>query len=79
MCKMDNTTETAYLGLFQRINSRLSSLGFMVRLRETEKDFTRNRCLTFIILRAGTNCAYLLKRKTAVYSRSQYTTAGSAT
>ena len=47
---MDTTTETAYLGLFQEINTRLSSLDFMVRHRETEKSFTRNRCLTFIIL-----------------------------
>jgi hypothetical protein len=38
------------LGLFQAINSRLSSLDFMVRHRETGKDFTRDRCLTFIIL-----------------------------
>lgn len=47
---MDTTTETAYLGLFQAINSRLCSLDFMVRHRQTEKDFTRTRCLSFIIL-----------------------------
>lgn len=38
------------MGLFQTINFRLSSLDFMVRHRETGKDFTRDRCLTFIIL-----------------------------
>lgn len=38
------------MGLFQAINSRLSSLDFMVRHRETGKDFTRDRCLTFIIV-----------------------------
>jgi len=47
---MDSVTETAYLGLFQEINTRLSSFDFMVRHRETEKSFTRNRCLTFIVL-----------------------------
>ena len=47
---MDTVTETAYLGLFQEINACLSSLDFMVRHRETEQSFTRNRCLTFIIL-----------------------------
>jgi hypothetical protein len=47
---MDSVTETAYLGLFQAINARLSSFDFMVRHRETEKSFTRNRCLTFIVL-----------------------------
>ncbi len=47
---MDATAETAHLGLFQEINARLSSLDFMVRHRETGKDFTRERCLTFIIL-----------------------------
>jgi hypothetical protein len=49
-CKMDTLTETAYLGLFQEIKKRLSSLDFMIRHRETDKSFTRNRCLTFIIL-----------------------------
>jgi hypothetical protein len=38
------------LGLLQEIKSRLSSLDFMVRHRETDKSFTRNRCLTFSIL-----------------------------
>lgn len=47
---MDTTTEIAYVGLFQAINFRLSSLDFMVRHREAGKDFTRDRCLTFIIL-----------------------------
>jgi hypothetical protein len=47
---MDPVPETAYLGLLQEINARLSSFDFMVRHRETEKSFTRNRCLTFIVL-----------------------------
>jgi hypothetical protein len=47
---MDTITETAYLGLLQEIKIRLSSLDFMVRHRETDKSFTRNRRLTFIIL-----------------------------
>ena len=47
---MDTAIETAYLGLFQKINALLSSPDFMVRHRETEKDFTRDRCLTFNIL-----------------------------
>ena len=47
---MDTITEIAYLGLLQEIKSRLSSLDFMVRHRETDKSFTRNRCLTFIIV-----------------------------
>lgn len=47
---MDTTTVTAYLGLFEKINTLLFSYDFMVRHRETEKSFTRKRCLTFIVV-----------------------------
>jgi hypothetical protein len=47
---MDTATEIAHLGLFQEINSRLSSFDFLVNHRKTEKSFTRNRCLSFIVL-----------------------------
>ena len=47
---MDTAIEIAYLGLFQAINTRLSSFDFLVRHRKTEKSFTRNRCLSFITL-----------------------------
>ena len=47
---MDTTTVTAYLGLFEKINTVLFSYDFMVRHRETEKSFTRKRCLTFIVV-----------------------------
>lgn len=47
---MDTTTATAYLGLIEKINSRLFSHDFMVRHRQTKKSFMRKRCLTFTIL-----------------------------
>ena len=47
---MDTITASAYLGLFEQLKSWLFSNDFMVRHRQTEKDFTRKRCLTFVIV-----------------------------
>jgi len=47
---MDTITASAYLGLFEQLKSRLFSNDFRVRHSQSEKDFTRKRCLTFVIV-----------------------------
>lgn len=47
---MDANTELAHQGLIEQLRSRLFSNDFETRHRENAKDFTRKRCLTFVIV-----------------------------
>jgi hypothetical protein len=47
---MDTATASVCQGLIERIRSQLFSEEFKVRYRRTKKDFTRNRCLPFVIV-----------------------------
>jgi hypothetical protein len=47
---MDTTTELAHLGMFEQLNRRLFSNDFLARHRQEAKDFTRERCLTFVVV-----------------------------
>lgn len=47
---MPNDTAVACVGLLESLKSRLLSLDFKSRHRRNEKDFTRKRCLTFVIV-----------------------------
>lgn len=47
---MDTNTDLTHLGIIEQLKSRLLSNDFMVRHRLQGKDFTRKRCLTFVII-----------------------------
>jgi hypothetical protein len=47
---MNTETATLYEGLFQRLRTLLHSPDFQARHRQHPKDFTRQRCLTFVIV-----------------------------
>ena len=47
---MPNDTAAACVGLLESLKSRLLSPDFKSRHRRNEKDFTRKRCLTFVIM-----------------------------
>lgn len=47
---MDTATAMVYQGLFERLKSHLLSEDFKRRHRRSEKDFTRQRCLTFTLI-----------------------------
>jgi hypothetical protein len=46
---MDINTNLAHLTLFEQLKGRLFSNDFLARHRQDAKDFTRKRCLTFVI------------------------------
>ena len=47
---MDTKTDLAHLGLMEHLKSRLFSNDFTNRYRQQAKDFTRERCLTFVVV-----------------------------
>lgn len=47
---MSPVAETAFQGLFQCLRTRLYSPDFQVRYRQHPRDFTRQRCLTFVVV-----------------------------
>jgi len=47
---MDSQTTTACLGLFERLKGVLYSPAFKIRHRQKATDFTRHRCLPFILV-----------------------------
>ncbi|MBI4958603.1 MAG: IS4/IS5 family transposase, partial [Desulfovibrio sp.] len=47
---MDQNTTTAYLGLFECLKTLLFSEAFQERHRQKPKNFTRQRCLPFVIV-----------------------------
>lgn len=47
---MNTETATAYLGLFDHLKSLLYSSEFQSRHRQRQQDFTRKRCLTFVVM-----------------------------
>jgi len=47
---MDTTTEAIHTDLIETLKARLSSADFMERHRRTQKDFSRKRCLSFVIV-----------------------------
>jgi len=47
---MDTNTDLAHLGMIEQLKSLLFSNDFIVRYRQQEKDFTRKRCLTFVVI-----------------------------
>lgn len=47
---MDTNTDLAHLGMIEQLKSRLFSNDFTARYRQQEKDFTRKRCLTFVVI-----------------------------
>lgn len=47
---MDANTDLAHQGLIEQLRSRLFSNDFRSRHCQNAKDFTRNRCLTFVII-----------------------------
>ncbi len=47
---MDTTTEALHTDLIETLKTRLTAPDFMERHRRTQKDFTRKRCLTFVIV-----------------------------
>lgn len=47
---MPNDTAAACVGLLEHLKSILLCPDFKSRHRRNEKDFTRKRCLTFVIL-----------------------------
>jgi hypothetical protein len=46
---MDNETNLVQIGLIEQLKDRLFSSDFLARHRQDVKDFTRKRCLTFVI------------------------------
>ena len=48
--RMDPTTEALHTELIETLKRRLSSTDFMERHRRSSKDFTRTRCLPFVIV-----------------------------
>ena len=46
---MDNETNLVQIGLIKQLKDRLFSNDFLARHRQDVKDFTRKRCLTFVI------------------------------
>ena len=47
---MDTKTNLAHLGIIEKLKQRLFSTDFMTCHRQDEKDFTRKRCLTFVVI-----------------------------
>ncbi len=47
---MDKHTEELCTGLVNTIKEHLHSPGFLERNRQSAKDFTRKRCLTFVVV-----------------------------
>ena len=47
---MDEMTADYYTGLLERLKTKLTSHRFMTEHRRSAKDFSRKRCLTFVIV-----------------------------
>ena len=47
---MNSHTTAAHLGLIEHLKARLLSPDFLARYRQAPRDFTRQRCLTFVVL-----------------------------
>ncbi len=47
---MDTPTETLHINLIETLKARLTSTDFKERHRRTPKDFSRKRCLTFVLV-----------------------------
>ena len=47
---MDTKTETMMVNLLKTLKTRLTSDDFLASHRRSQKDFTRKRCLTFIVV-----------------------------
>lgn len=47
---MPETTAVLCTGLFTALRQRLTDRAFLERQRQSDKDFTRQRCLPFVVV-----------------------------
>ena len=47
---MPETTAVLYTGLLTALRQRLTDRDFLARQRRSDKDFTRQRCLPFVVV-----------------------------